>query len=462
MGRASVESSRSPGTGRSLRTQAVRALNTAAPARMRVARLRRPAASSGCLARLRRTAASSGGCPGAVLCGAVDDSSDGCVVETVWVSGYCDAVTHAGDPLRPSGAPDLAVPPPEAGPGASALAAPGGSAPAVSVIMAILNEERHLREAVTAILEQDYDGPVEVVLALGPSSDGTSRIAAGLARADPRVRTVRNPSGRTPEALNSALSVSRSPVVVRVDGHGVLDRHYVRTAVELLSRTGAANVGGIMHAEGRTHLERAVAAAMTSRLGVGSAAFHTGGQAGPADSVYLGVFRREWLDRLGGYDPRFVRAQDWELNHRIRAAGGVVYFSPELCVAYRPRATFRALARQYRDYGRWRRVVARTHSGTMNARYLAPPAAFLGVVGGMLLGFVWAPAWLAPAGYAVLVVVGGLTMSGDVTARERALLPLVLPTMHLCWGWGFLTSRIRVDGEPVVRPDPSAVAGRHT
>lgn len=339
-------------------------------------------------------------------------------------------------------------------------AEPWPAAPAVSVIMPILDEQRHLREAVTAILEQDYDGPIEVVLALGPSSDSTDRIAAELAQ-DPRVRTVPNPSGRTPEALNAALRVSDCPVVVRVDGHGVLDRGYVRTAVDLLRVTGAANVGGIMHAEGRTHVERAVAAAMSSKLGVGSAAFHTGGAAGPSDTVYLGVFRREWLDRLGGYDPRFVRAQDWELNHRIRAAGGLVYFSPELRVAYRPRATFGALARQYRDYGRWRRVVARTH-GTINARYLAAPAALVGVVGGSLLGVVWRPAWLAPAGYAALVLVGGLGMPADVTAGERALLPLVLPTMHLCWGWGFLTSRIRIDGEPVGRPDLAHVAGRPT
>lgn len=312
--------------------------------------------------------------------------------------------------------------------------------------MPILNEERHLREAVAAVLEQDYDGPVDVVLALGPSTDRTDSIAADLEREDPRVTSVPNPSGRTPEALNAALGASRSPVVVRVDGHGVLDRRYVRTAVRLLQATGAANVGGIMHAEGRTPLERAVAAAMTSKLGVGSAAFHTGGEAGPADTVYLGVFRREWLDRMGGYDPRFVRAQDWELNHRIREAGGVVWFSPELQVAYRPRATFGALARQYRDYGRWRRVVARTYSGTINARYLAPPAALVGVVGGTLLGFVWRPAWAAPAGYAALVVLGGLGMPGELEPKDRVLLPLVLPTMHLCWAWGFLTSRVRITG----------------
>jgi len=321
---------------------------------------------------------------------------------------------------------------------------PSSGWPAVGVIMPILNEERHLEEAVAAVLSQDYPGAIELVLALGPSHDRTDEIAAQIVAREPRVRTVQNPTGKTPDALNAALAASRSEIVVRVDGHGVLDKDYVRTAYELLQETGAANVGGLMDAEGVTPFERAVAAAMTSRLGVGSARFHTGGEAGAADTVYLGVFRRDWLDRLGGYDPRFVRAQDWELNHRIRKAGGVVWFSPRLRVVYRPRPTFAALARQYRDYGRWRRVVAHTHTGTINARYLAPPVVLVVVIAGAVLGFVWPAAWVAPVGYVVATTIGGLSISTDLSLRERLMLPLVLPTMHLSWGYGFLTSRVRI------------------
>ncbi|MGH3312645.1 MAG: glycosyltransferase, partial [Streptomyces sp.] len=146
--------------------------------------------------------------------------------------------------------------------------------------MPVLNEERHLRSSVQHILEQDYAGDLEVVIALGPSADRTDEIAAELVREHPRVQTVPNPSGRTPAALNAAIKASRYPVVLRVDGHGMLSPGYVATAVRLLSETGAANVGGIMHAEGENDWERAVAAAMTSKIGVGNAAFHTGGQAG--------------------------------------------------------------------------------------------------------------------------------------------------------------------------------------
>ena len=271
-------------------------------------------------------------------------------------------------------------------------ALPAGGAgtdwPAISVIMPVLNEERHLADAVRQILDQDYPGGLELVIALGPSRDRTDEIAAGLTAADPRVRTVPNPTGRTPSALNAAIAATRYEIVVRVDGHGLLAPGYLRTAVRLLAETGADNVGGVMHAEGQSAFERTVAIAMTSKLGVGNAKFHTGGAAGPAETVYLGVFRRPTLEKLGGYNEAFIRAQDWELNHRIREAGGLVYFSPELKVTYRPRPTFATLAKQYLFYGRWRRVVMRTHSGTASLRYLAPPVAVLAVLVGTVLGII--------------------------------------------------------------------------
>nr|WP_304364652.1 glycosyltransferase family 2 protein [Streptomyces marincola] len=312
---------------------------------------------------------------------------------------------------------------------------------AVSVIMPVLNEERHLRDSVRHILRQDYPGEIEVVIALGPSTDRTDEIAAELVAEDPRVRTVPNPTGRTPAGLNAAIAASRHPVVVRVDGHGMLSPNYIATAVRLLEETGAANVGGIMHAEGENDWERAVAAAMTSKIGVGNAAFHTGGAAGAAETVYLGVFRREVLEQQGGYNEEFIRAQDWELNYRIRQAGGLIWFSPELLVSYRPRPSMRALGKQYRNYGRWRRVVARYHAGSINPRYLAPPAAVLAIAAGTVAGVALTPwAFVVPGGYVAAIVLGSLPAGRGLPPGARARVPLALATMHMAWGWGFLTS----------------------
>lgn len=313
--------------------------------------------------------------------------------------------------------------------------------PAVSVIMPVLNEERHLRGAVEAILAQEYGGEMEVVIALGPSADRTDEIAAELVAEDPRVHTVPNPTGRTPAALNAAIKASRHPIVVRVDGHGMLSPDYIATAVRLLEETGAQNVGGIMHAEGENAWEHAVAAAMTSKVGVGNAAFHTGGQAGPAETVYLGVFRRSALEQQGGYNEEFIRAQDWELNFRIREAGGLIWFSPELRVSYRPRPNVRALARQYKDYGRWRHVVARYHQGSINLRYLAPPAAVCAIAAGIVVGAALTPwALVVPGGYLAAIAAGSLPAGKGLPLAARLRIPVALATMHMSWGWGFLTS----------------------
>ena len=312
--------------------------------------------------------------------------------------------------------------------------------PSVSVIIPVLNEERHLEQAVRMILDQDYPGPLEVVLAVGPSKDRTAAVAERLTSADPRVRTVASPTGKTPNALNAAIGAARNEIVARVDGHAEIPADYLRVAVSELVRAGADNVGGVMDARGTTAFERAVACAMRSKLGVGNARFHVGGEPGEAETVYLGVFRRSALQRVGGYDEHFARAQDWELNHRIRTTGGRVWFVPELKVTYRPRSTVRALARQYFLYGRWRRVVAHHHEGTISARYLAAPTMVLGTTLAAVVGIFFWPAWVVPVGYLAAITLGGVVISPGEPFRTRLAMPVVLGVMHWCWGIGFITS----------------------
>jgi succinoglycan biosynthesis protein ExoA len=327
--------------------------------------------------------------------------------------------------------------------------------PPVSVVMPVRNEERHLAEAVRQVLGQDYPGEFELVLAVGPSADRTEQVARDLAAAHPRVTVIANPSGKIPSALNAALAAARHAVIARVDGHALLPQGYLRTAVTILAACGAADVGGVMAAEGVTTFQRAVAWAMTSKAGVGSAAFHIGGGAGPVDSVYLGVYCREAIEQAGGWDEGMLRAEDWDLNYRIRARGGQIWFTPELRVTYRPRASVRTLGAQYFHYGRWRRVIVRGHPETASFRYLAPPAAAALVALGLAAGLAGlaalaagAPAaisWLAagliiPVTYLAGIIAAGVALSRNEPARVRARVPLVLGVMHLCWGTGFLSS----------------------
>src|SRR5699024_11017716 len=129
---------------------------------------------------------------------------------------------------------------------------------------------------------------------------------------------VDNPRGDTPIGLNLAVAATTQPVVIRVDAHSELTADYMARGIEVLRATGAANVGGLMVARGKSAFQKAVARAYMSRIGLGGPAYHAGDEAQEAESAYLGVFRREVFDAPGGFDESLRRGQDWELNLRIR------------------------------------------------------------------------------------------------------------------------------------------------
>jgi glycosyltransferase involved in cell wall biosynthesis len=325
------------------------------------------------------------------------------------------------------------------------------SEPAVSVIIPVLNEERFLKQSVQAILNQNYSGQFEIILALGPSKDQTNVIAQELAQ-DKRIKLVENPSGRTASALNNAIKNSNFDIIVRLDGHAIVDSSYIKNAVNTLLESGADNVGGLMKAEGTNAFEKSVAAAMTSKFGVGNAPFHVGGKSGEVDTVYLGTFRKSALERVGYFDESFIRAQDWEMNYRIRKTGGKIWFNPDLVVSYRPRKNILQLAKQYFEYGRWRKQVTKTYPETVSMRYLAPPVTVSGLIAGFvmvlfskILEINWLQiGWLAPLVYLTVILLAFLSIGSKIGLLSRLYLLLVLPTMHLSWGVGFLKGSKRL------------------
>jgi glycosyltransferase involved in cell wall biosynthesis len=307
----------------------------------------------------------------------------------------------------------------------------------------VRNEERDIEATIASILTQDYSGDIEVVVADGMSSDGTRLLLDQLCAQDERVHYVDNPTGRTPNGLNIAIQASHGDTIVRCDGHAELPPDYIRLAAEILDATGAINVGGVQNAVGISPLQRAIAYAMSSPIGVGNSRFHYGGQAGAVDTVYLGVFRRNALVAAGLFDEDLARNQDYELNIRLRANGGVVWFDPRLQVLYRPRRTLRSLWSQYFQYGTWKRRVVRMHPESTKLRQLVPPLFVIGLLASAVLALtpLRALALIVPLSYVVLLAVA--TVFQLIRTRDGAALafPAAVATMHLSWGLGFLSGR---------------------
>ena len=321
--------------------------------------------------------------------------------------------------------------------------------PSVSVLIPARNAEATIGAAIDSVLSQDYEGPVEVVVADGSDTAAMSDL---VRRRYPTVRLVPNPEQIITFGIHAAHRVATGDIIVRCDAHTVFPPGYLRRAVSTLQRTGAANVGGRQLPVGASLFGRAVAIAMTTPLGAGGARYRLGGAEGPADTVFLGAFRRDALEAAGGVDPTLGGGEDYELNWRLRARGETVWFDPELVITYRPRNTVRDLAWQYFNYGRWKRVVTQRHPTSLLPRHLASPLLLLGLAASPVLAVTGATSTAAAVllTYFLTLTLGSLAIGIRRRSFAALLLPLVLATMHLSWGIGFFIP-VRTRRQPTVR-----------
>ncbi len=317
--------------------------------------------------------------------------------------------------------------------------------PFVSVVIPMRNERRWIERSLAAVLAQDYPGErFEVLVADGMSDDGSRDILARIARADRRVRVIDNPGRIVPTGLNAAIQAARGEIIARVDAHTIIAPDYLRRGVEALERTGADGVGGPMVAIGGGAVGDAIARAMSSRFGIG-AAFHFADRECEADTVYMGMWPRRVFARVGLFDEELVRDQDDEFHYRLRKHGGRLVLTPAMRSRYQNRQSWRALARQFFQYGYWKVRVLQKHPRQMSVRHFVPPLFDLGVLGA-LAAFPFSPqvALLGAAGagaYAAVTLLVSTIEGRGVAGRLR--LALAFATIHHAWAAGFLVGLVR-------------------
>jgi succinoglycan biosynthesis protein ExoA len=304
------------------------------------------------------------------------------------------------------------------------------SRPTVTVAVPVLDEEWHLAECLEAVAAQSYPDIVEVLVVDGGSTDRTREIAEGF----PLVRVLDNPRRIRPAGLNVAIAAAKGEVFVRVDARTVIAPDYVERCVAALESSKAAIVGGPMRLSARTTSERAIKAAMTSRLGSGPAQFRReAGDARFVDTVYLGAFLTDTIRALGGYDEWFGGNEDAELAFRARQAGGV-YLDPSIRSTYAVREGLGPLWGQYYRYGTNRTRTMLKHPGSISPRQLAVPALIAGLLSPWREG-------VAVVYTAAVLGRGGLEALSDPAAAP--MLVAALPVMHAAWGAGFLRELAR-------------------
>jgi len=317
----------------------------------------------------------------------------------------------------------------------------------VSIIVPVHNEEKHLANCLQAILEQDYPSDrCEVLVVDGLSIDRTPEIAAQFSARFSNIRLLKNPQGIVSAAMNIGIKNAKGEVIVRVDGHSHIQRDYIAQCVLHLRATGAQNVGGPLRASGEGYIGQAIAYAVTFPFGIGNSPSRYARDERYVDTVYLGAFPRHLFDQVGLYDERLVRNQDYELNYRIRAAGGKILCTPAIRSRYYVRENLPELAKQYFQYGFWKWKVIRKQPRSLMARHLAPPLFVLALLAsGLLASFVYGFGHLF-----LLILLSYLAASflaSPYLASRKGwpylfILPLVFASIHLSWGLGFIWSLI--------------------
>lgn len=307
----------------------------------------------------------------------------------------------------------------------------------VTVLTPVYNEAAVLQDVLRRFQAQRVpDGEIEFLFIDGASTDATRAILEKAAAADRRIKILDNPGRVTSMALNIGLTHASGEYVARMDAHALYPETYLMDAIARLEKGDAAAVSGPQVAVGRGPWSRRIALALTTPLGVGGSNFRRPiVEEMETDSGFTGVWPRDTVVALGGWDELAYPNEDSELAARIRERGGRLFLVPSLVAEYTPRNSLRALSKQYWRYGRARARTARLHPISMRRSHALPPALVVTIlVAGLPLGRVSTFSRLA-----LLTYSGGLlAVAGRLRSRDAVFVPLVLIVMHLSWGAGYV------------------------
>lgn len=324
----------------------------------------------------------------------------------------------------------------------------------ISIIIPCRNEEHYVEKCLQSVLafERPAGADFEVLVMDGRSTDRTRELASAVAARDPRVQLLDNPGVIQSTAVNLGVRAARGNWIMRLDAHAEYPSNYLRLCHETALRSGADNVGGIFITQpgGTGYSAQLVQALTTHKFGVGDSGFRTGEKEDWADTVPYGYYRRDVFERLGWLDERLVRAQDYEFNRRIIAAGGKILRNPHIQITYYNQPTVgHFLRKQIAKEAPYNAYLWYLAAYAFAPRHAITAVFATGVIGGVLLSPVtrWI-AWpfLGVMGlYALLAVLSGLQQAVRYKHPLHALLlPFCFFLYHFIHGVGVLLGLVRL------------------
>lgn len=310
----------------------------------------------------------------------------------------------------------------------------------VTILIPMHNEKQYIATCLDSVLANDYPRDrLEILIIDGMSDDGSREIVEQYIRQYPFIQLLDNPKKIQAAALNVGIQKAKGEIIIRMDAHNTYAPDYVRCCVELLLSTGAANVGGLQRAVGTHYVSEAIAITITNPFGIGDAHFRFAEKEMWVDTVYLGTSRRSTLEALGGFDEEWAVNEDYELNYRLRKAGGKILLSPKIRCWYYVRPSLWKLAIQYFRYGFWKVKTLVTYPDSLRWRQLASPTLVLALfICLCLFPVYWPTGVVVPALYLAASLTASIWTASLRGWKYLPLLPIIFATIHLSWGIGFL------------------------
>jgi glycosyltransferase involved in cell wall biosynthesis len=317
-----------------------------------------------------------------------------------------------------------------------------GSRPVtVSIVVPMKNEERYIGKCLETILANDFPMDLcEILVMDGRSTDRSRMIVEEKATQAPLIHLLDNPQGIAPTAMNLGIHAASGEYILRMDAHSEYPPNYIRTCLEELERTGADNVGGrwITKPGSNSLVARGIALMTQHPVGVGNSAYRIGLGDRFVDTVPFGAFRKSLFEKIGYYREDLMRHQDYELNARIRKAGGKVYLSSKIDITYYNVPDFARFMRQAYGNGTWMARAWLRSPGSFSLRHGAPLALVSSLLGCLFLSaFSEFFRILLPSIVAIYLLFV-LAASVQISLRHGVIFLVVLPALfvlyHSCYG----------------------------
>jgi len=336
--------------------------------------------------------------------------------------------------------------------------------PFVTLIVAARNEEAFIGRCLDSLVATTYPHDrLEVLVVDGMSDDRTRETVQAYAARYPFLTLLLNPKRHATAAFNTGIRQARGEVVMILGAHARYAPDYVDRSVRTLLQSGADNVGGVWRIVPRdgTLMGQAVALASASAFGSGDAYTKRGASAPRfVDTVFGGCYRKDVFERIGVFDERLARSQDFDFNLRLRRAGGKILLDPGIVCDYYVRSSLKDFWWHNLDDGFWTFYPLRFGRRTFTLRHLIPPA-FVAVLGGAAaLALVARPFGVVAVAVLAAYVLASFAASAAIAIRHRspallAALPVAFAARHLGHGLGALAGLVRA----AASPDPRSTAG---